>query len=113
MSVGAYGKPTIRYVGNVRDLLAMICSVKEDGWVLEFGRQGWRVRICPMAGVSTGPFRMAIYSPAGVNMMQKVGDPSLEEAVTAAVSYLRVAGIDPGEQQMLAVARGIDSGSTF
>jgi hypothetical protein len=112
VTVGAWQRPTLRYIGNVRDLLAMICDVGEDGWVLEFGCGRWRVRIAPMAD-GKAPYKVGVYSPAAIETFCLRGAASVGRAVESAVGSLRAAGVadeDVQEQRMLEIARGIDSG---
>ena len=107
MSAGAYERPTLRYIGNVRDLLRMIGNVGEDAWVVEFGVEGWRVRVAPMNRDGTGPYRMAVYNREGTEMMQRIGCITVCEAAEAAATFL--AGYGYHDRKMLEIASALDA----
>lgn len=113
--MSTYEPPVVTVIGNMRDLLAMVCAPHEEeevrvaGWILEFERGGWKIRVQPLFYVGRGPYQVSVTSPAGVQTKVKRGCPTVEDAILDAATSLVGSGVDLGEREMLLLARGIDA----
>jgi hypothetical protein len=109
MTAPAFEPPVIKHIGNVRDLLAMVCSPHADGWVLDFMRSGWRITICSMSAGIRGPFRMELTNPKGNVTKIAVGCPTVLDAVESAVTGLEAAGVPAQAHPMRQIALALDA----